>query len=201
MCTLWVPVSEHVYQCVSTNDCICVHVIVFLSCFVLAGIICGEKKNTRWCQACPMLSVWVAAGRGWVLHVLPGCGRLWLAIILLPSHVVFRAGAAQQGAAQDRQTGRRPAHKQGRAELIPVRERGFEKVVKRQAYTVCLFCCLAVFTYLEKLLLIATNKTCWNSKHLYPKKYPPISKTVGCNRRNDNLNQSINQSINQSLFV
>lgn len=108
-CTIWLHVC--------TLDSLFV-----LFCFVLAGLIC-QKRSSGWCQACLMLSVWVAAGRGWVLHVLPGCGRLWLAVILLPSHVVFRAGAAQQGAAQNRQTGRRPAHKQGRAKLIPVQER------------------------------------------------------------------------------
>jgi len=78
-------------------------------------------------QACPMLSVWVPAGRGWGLHVLPGCGGLWLAVILLPSYFLFRAGAAQQGTAQDRQTWRRPAHEQGGAKLIPVCERERER--------------------------------------------------------------------------
>lgn len=35
-----------------------------------------REKMVEGVQACPMLSVWVPAGRGWGLHVLPGCGGL-----------------------------------------------------------------------------------------------------------------------------
>lgn len=68
------------------------------------------------CVRCSLFEWLLERGRG--LDVLPGCGRLWLAVILLPSQV-FGAGAAQQGATQNRQTGRRPSHKQGGAKFIP----------------------------------------------------------------------------------
>lgn len=96
------------------NDCMCVCMIVFLL------DLQGEKRG--WCQACPLLSVWVTAGRGWGLHVLPCCGRLWLAVILLSSHIFFGAGAAQQRATQNSQTGCCPSDKQGWAKLIPAQE-------------------------------------------------------------------------------
>jgi len=119
--TVCVPVSVFMAVCESYINCMYVRPIVSLFFVSETGII--------WGGACPMLSVWVAAGRGWGLHVLPGCGGLWLAVILLPSHVLFRAGAAQQAAAQHRQTGRGPAHEQGRAKLIPVREREEERLL------------------------------------------------------------------------
>lgn len=40
-------------------------------------------------------------------------------VVLLPGSGLFSAGAAEEGAAQDRQASRRPANKQGGAKFIP----------------------------------------------------------------------------------
>lgn len=84
-----------------------------------------------------------------VSHILPGGGGLGLRVpvILLAGPFLWRAGAAQEGPPQHGQAGRRPAHEQSRAKLIPIREVRPQSATKNKIKTLLIMAARNIQSY------------------------------------------------------